>query len=412
MNNMENLYSEFIKQHPCIHYADGSNSIYFQLTSAIGGYYTYLYSVEKKENSFKLYPTTVTDEEIENFYYQDLRELFLECIQKRIPIENLITNKVKEYEKRIKEIKDYLFSTPMEPYYGPPEFMFDHANYILECMKKLPVETPDLSKAFEDMQFFMKKYGGITNNWRQTIYPFHSEEYRKDYQKFEKSYYGILEVEKALSKEAENVWKSTLTDPREHNDKSFKYLIHVFTSGMIPLENMGKVCCSYATENLLTPPYGDTGIICDFDSEAVESMCSEDAGSWVVTKRQFLERFAISRWQLPTPEEKSSVWFEATNISKLLLPNDMERDAIAHNLSVNGEFLNYTKMPCYSEIFLNSKARVIGAFYTDDCKDIGPIQEYASKYHLPLVHLSLQKLRENAGLPPLEEKKEEANYHY
>lgn len=47
----------------------------------------------------------------------------------------------------------------------------------------------------------------------------------------------------------------------------------------------------------------------------------------------------------------------------------------------------------YTEIFLNNKAQSCGVFYTDDCKNIQEVIEYAKKYNLPVIHLSLQKLR-------------------
>ena len=117
----------------------------------------------------------------------------------------------------------------------------------------------------------------------------------------------------------------------------------------------------------------------------------------MITKRSFIDRIFPINWQLTNPEGVG-VWFECPQISKLLLPSEVEKDAIERNIKYNGEILNYSKTTCYSEIFLNDKVKAIGVFYTDNCQDTVAIQAYAEKYHLPLVHLSLQKLRENAGL--------------
>lgn len=414
MKDIETIYATLLDRYPCVFIPNGvdDNRLNFQLSNAIKAYFVYVYGIEKKENSFKYYPVTIADEEVQRLYEIEFKKLVEESIQSNTPIEILMSNKIKEYQSKFEENKKYALSTPMEPYYGNPHFMFERANYILECIEKLPIEHPNLNSIFMTMKSFMEKYGNEKNDWGHTIYPFYDEEYKKAYREFEKSYYGILEIEKALSKEVEKIWKSTLTDTNNHQDTSFHYLIHVFSSGMIPLESMGKVCCSLASSQLLTTPYGDSGIICDFDSEAVEVMCSEDAGSWRVDKNEFVERLFPDRWQVTDPSG-IGVWFEEPRVSKLLLPTDLERETIAHNVRINGEALNYSKYTGYSEIYLNSKAKAIGVFYTDECKNVDEITAYAQKYNLPLIHLSLEKLRENAGLPPKAEKKEEnSSFHY
>lgn len=398
MVNKEKLYRQTLEKYPCITYSDSKgNPINFYLAAAIRKYYVFHYGVERKEHSYKCYPITITEKEVERLYNQSIKDIVLESVRSKQSIEELITKKTEEYEKANEENTKYALETPMEPYYGDPNFIFERSSYILKCIQKLPVEIPNLEDLYQRLANFMMQYGNQKDRFGDTVYPYYTEEYRRDYRAFEKAYYSLLLIEKNLSKMVEKIWKDTLTDPSKHDDRDFTYLIHVFTNGMIPLENMGKVCCSLATEQLLTPPYGNTGIICDFDSEAVEVMCSEDAGSWMATKELFVERLFPTTWQIPNPEG-NSVWYEFPKVSKLLLPEDMEREAIEHNQKYNGEVLNYSKSACYSEIFLNSKAKAIGVFYTDECQDTTAIEAYAEKYHLPLIHLSLQKLRENAGM--------------
>lgn len=67
----------------------------------------------------------------------------------------------------------------------------------------------------------------------------------------------------------------------------------------------------------------------------------------------------------------------------------------------NHELLNYNIFCAYTEILLNSKAKVIGVFYTDNCSNIKEISDYAKKYNLPLIYLSLSELRKRAGLNPI-----------
>lgn len=400
MEDIEMLYQQVLKKYPCMTIARiDENPINYRLVDALKGYYLFHYGIERKEHSFKFYPINLVKEEVERLYNQEMKDIVLESIRTHHSIEKLMNDRIDEYNRKIEENKKYALETPIEPYYGDPSFIFKRSSYILKCIERLPVEIPNLDDIYQHLSDFMDKYGNVKDEYGERIlYPYYTDEFKKDYREFEKAYYSLLLLEKSLSKLVEKIWKDTLTDPSNHDDKNFTYLIHAFTNGMIPLENMGKVCCTLATSHLLTPPYGNTGIICDFDSEAVEAICSEDAGSWPITKREFVERLFPTTWQLTTPEE-NGVFFEVPEVSKILLPKDLEQTAIENNIKQNGEILNYSNFLSYSEIFLNSKAKAIGAFYTDECQDTTAIQAYAEKYHLPLVHLSLQKLRENAGLP-------------
>lgn len=405
MESIESLYRKTLEKYPCITYEIGrKNPLNCDLGIAIETYYIFHYGVEKKEHSFKFYPITVTQEEVQRLYNRCIKDIVVESIHSGKTIEELMSQKIGEYQKKIEENRQYALKTLMDPYYGDPNFMFERCSYIVECIQKLSVEIPNLEELYLRLQAFMSKYGNRKGDFEKIIFPYYTEEFRKDYVEFEKDYCSLLQIEKSLSKVIERIWKCTLTDPTKHDDSNFVYLIHTFTSGMIPLENMGKVCCSLATPKLLTPPLGDTGIICDFDSEAVEIMCSDDIGSWLITKRDFIDNVFPTKWQLPNPEG-ISVWMEYPQVSKLILPTDLEKEAIDRNVKYNGEILNYSKFLGYSEIFLNDKAKVIGAFYTDECQDTTTIQAYAKKYNLPLVHLSLQKLRENAGLSVFPEPK-------
>ena len=103
------------------------------------------------------------------------------------------------------------------------------------------------------------------------------------------------------------------------------------------------------------------------------------------------------------------IFYENPNISKISLPEDLEKEAIARNAAYNGEILNYKNTTAYSEIYLNNNAKAIGVFYTDDCLNIAEIIKYAQKYNLPLVHLSLKKLRAQANLPEFNKEEKTVN---
>ena len=99
--------------------------------------------------------------------------------------------------------------------------------------------------------------------------------------------------------------------------------------------------------------------------------------------------------------------YEDPKISKLILPTDLEKTGIDNNLVYNHELLNYETFCAYTELVLNKKAQALGVFYTDDCPNIEEIKEYAKKYNLPLIHLSLQELRTKQGLNPTPKKEDE-----
>ena len=98
-------------------------------------------------------------------------------------------------------------------------------------------------------------------------------------------------MENALSKDVEKVWKEALTSVSSYlKDGKFAFLAHVITAGNFNPENMHKVCLAYITENTITLPYKDYGLIYPIDMDNIHSMCSEDAGSWVIDKNEFIDR--------------------------------------------------------------------------------------------------------------------------
>ena len=158
MEDIEILYREVLEKYPCITYEDSrGNPLNYHLANAIIAYYTFYYGIERKEQSFKFYPITVTEEETERIYKQDIRDIVLESVRSKQPIDILMTNKIQEYRRKIEENKKYALDTPMEPFYGSPNFMFERGTYILNCMSKLPVEIPNLESIHQRLQDFMEK---------------------------------------------------------------------------------------------------------------------------------------------------------------------------------------------------------------------------------------------------------------
>lgn len=394
-NICNEIYSIISKKYPFS--LTQSESLNYRLSSAIKTFYNFHYAISFSQNKAKFYPISLDNETAESIYKNELLNIIQEHLTTEEDYDKLINEKIALYQERIEFYKKALNETELSPYYGTPEFMYKHAAYIIECAKKLPFKTENLDKTLSEMKEFTEKYPFTETKHFPQSYPYFNKTYKSAYERFEEKYLTIINFENALMPKIAEIWQRYLTNPNNHNNGSFKYIIHTFSGALVPPERMTKACCCLATEKLLTTPYGNCGLIYDFTYDSVETICYEDAKSWQLNKKEFVERNLPITWQL-TP---SGVFYEEPQISKLILPSELEKIGIANNLVHNPELLNYSVLYAYTEILLNSKAKVIGAFYTDNCPNIEEISAYAKKYNLPLVHLSLSELRKRAGLNPI-----------
>lgn len=380
-----------------------SEALNYKLSIALKTYYNIQYSVQFTNDKAKFYPISL-DEKMANELYQiELLSIIQEHIITDAEYDKIIERKIASYEEKIASYKKSLKETEIVPYYGTPEFMYEQASYIVECIKKLPFPTGNFDKVIESMKQFTEKYPKVDTRFFNNNYPYFNNNYKNEYDAFEQNFLRIKDYENSLMPQINQIWQEYLTNPNNHNINSFKYIIHTFSSGLVSPNEMKKACCSLASEQLLTTPYGNCGLIFDFNPEAVETICTEDAGSWVISEEQFIERDLPLNCQLTN----NNIFYEYPKISKLILPTDLEKNGIARNIVLNHELLNYTTFNGYTEILLNNKAKAIGVFYTDDCKNIEEVKAYAQKYNLPLIHLSLKELREQAGLSPIPSKIEQ-----
>ena len=174
-------------------------------------------------------------------------------------------------------------------------------------------------------------------------------------------------------------WKKYLTAPIS-NDDNYRYIMHCFSSGIVDPNFMNKACCSLYTVTIENLMYGNSGLIYDIDVNSIDTMCTDDAGSWSVNKEEFIENGCPSGWQL-TKLDSETVWYECPFNSKLILPEIFENEC--NNKIINNKFN-------YSEIYLNKNAKPIGVFYTDDCQNIEEIKLYSEKNNLPLIRINIQ----------------------
>ena len=152
---------------------------------------------------------------------------------------------------------------------------------------------------------------------------------------------------------------------------------------------MTKACCSLSTNEIDNLMYSNYGLIYELTPNSVDTMSTEDAGSWIINKEEFIERGCPTSWQL-TDLNGDSVFYEYPQNSKLIMPEIFAEECKEQSLNPD----SWT----YSEIFLNKNAKVIGVFYTNDCNDIDEIKYYAEIHDLPLVHIKTKEQTKSGGI--------------
>jgi len=386
------IYKNIIQKYPFSN--KESKKINSKLSIALKNFYNFHYCVHFGQDKVKVYPISIDEKTAKEIYKNELIAIIQEHIETGEDYENLMNKRIELYHERVKFYKKALMKLEIVPYYGTPEFMYERALYIVECAKKLPFKTEDLDDILNEMKKFKDAYPVKEKKDFEKCYPYYNIAYKSEYDKFEQLYLKVLEFEETLMPEVSKIWQDYLTDPNNHSNGYFKYIIHTFSEKLVPPNKMHKACCTLATPHLLTIPYGTCGLIYDFEEEAIEAVCPEDAKSWEVDNKAFIERDLPLSWQLTT----SNIFYEEPKVSRILLPTELEKIAIANNLVHNQELLNYTNYQAYTEILLNYRARPIGVFYADNCQNIEEVKAYAKRHGLPLIHLSLSELRTQVGL--------------
>ena len=94
-----------------------------------------------------------------------------------------------------------------------------------------------------------------------------------------------------------------------------------------------------------------------------------------ISKDEYIDRDLLKNWQYPSTED-NTLFYEFENVSKILLPQDIESSVLEGGIVT------------YSEIVLTGNVHPIGVFYTDKCKDIEKAKQYAEKYNLELIHIT------------------------
>ena len=398
-NVKEIIFSYSLSKYPYHEYVGKDKQD--QLSLALSCYYNLEQKVRIKDGKLKIYPIDLSKRQLGQIYSSHLKEMVNFQFESGMDMDEIIDEVTDNVNKSYEELKNELTQMEMEPFYGSPKYLIGRADFIKKCISEIPGVYLNVDELIDKMHRFEEKYmKNDEDNLSEAIKGV-GDEFFDDYDVLEECYKSLVAIEDELSPIVIKFWNQYLTDPNQHDDNSYRYIMHSFSGGLVEPDVMNKACCALNTDELVVAPYGNTGLIYSVDVNSVETFCSDDAGSWNCDKRTFIERGCPARWQLTNPKG-ISVFYEFCENSKLLMPETLERQCKGNNIKFNGEMLNKHRATLYSEIYLNKNARPVGAFYTDDCTNYEEIAIYAQKYNLPLINISLTKQRELKGLDPLE----------
>lgn len=368
------------------------NDFHSDLLNYFISYHSLNFKTVFKGDTFKIYPAKISNDELEKKYFSLMEEMIDYHLASGLSMEEVIGLYTDKYKVKLKSLKEKMKNATMKPYYGSVVYMINRIEFISKCISEIPNLNFNIDNILAKIDVYEKKYlsDSSLSDIDETIV--FDDEFFVDYDKLESLYLEALRVENELAPLVVGYWNEYLTDPCNHKDEYYKYVMHTFSGGMVDPAKMNKACCALNSESLVMTPYGNCGLIYEFDASAVDSFASEDSGSWRTTKDEFIDRGCPGRWQLTDPST-TCVWYEEPTNSKIVMPEVIEKENIALNYKYNSEILKYDKNEIYSEVFLNNKAKAVGVFYTDKCKNVDEVIKYAEKYNLPLVNISLNKQR-------------------
>lgn len=365
-----------------------TNEKHSELSCLLSRYLTLKNKIIFVDEKIKIYPVTDNLVNIEKRYNEILKSIMEKRAQTHQDLDSLFDEEINKIKKEMNDFKTKLKSSEMMPYYGNPKYMIGRAKFINECIKNIPNVNFNLDNIIFDMEAIDNKYQANSDPMYLDEKIYIDDSFYYDYDKLEEYYKKVLEIEKQLEPVVVNYWKQYLTNPINHNENYYRYVMHTFTGGLFNPNEIRKVCCSLNTNDLMVTPYGNSGLILDLDVESLDTMCTEDVGSWVIDKDLFFERECPNSWQYTNVDGNTSVYYEYERNSKIIMPQIFEKETLSNNTLGDGTIRTDSKSNNYSEIFLNNKAKAKGVFYTDDCQNIDEIMEYAKLYGLPLVHIS------------------------
>lgn len=360
--------------------------------------------INKSSNKYKIYDIFLSTE----YFDKKSKEIFDKIFDDLFNNSNLnllerIDLERKIIDTQISKYKDIVLKTDFDPYYGSTDFMLGRISFINDCVNKI-IESDLVS---QDIKFLFNEVPKILNSYKNDFINKTSQLNNpyKYYEEVEKYYKEIISLENNLSVYMQPIWDEYLTDPKDYVEgEPFRFLAHVLTGGYVESSLLNKTCCTLVTDKCMPLPFGEYGYIMKFDVNNLGFMSYDDAGSWLITKEEFVEKNFPSTCQLSEKQGDNFVWYENEKISKLVLPWNIEKEMINNNTNRCGHPLN--KCYCYSEVFLTKNdtcpLKTLAMFAKDDSAldEINLLDNNLKK-----IKIDLNVYRKKAGLEPIDSSK-------
>ncbi len=361
---------------------------------------------DEQSGSYKIYPEDMP--EVAAGIQEGYQKFVNEFVDSMFFSNTSVMQFLEEYHERMVKTKegklDKLIDSPVMEYCGNIPFMETRMSYMIECIHtilKEPTVSDDMKVTFQEHLPVLEKLVQFV----QEVKGSHLSGYQK-YERIEDCYKQALQIENFLSQSMVKIWEDYLTDFSKFDGTHFHFLAHALTQGLVPVEKMDKMCTTLISEECMPVPYSKCGYIVDFNIDQINTMCVEDAGSWVITKREFIDREMPDTWQCYERAgsrrgirdygervygmEDGYVWFEEPNVSKLLLPSTILERTKERNMKFYGSTLG-EKCTLYNEIFFSKtdiplKAK---AMFALDGEGLKQVVEFMKKegINMPIVEM-------------------------
>lgn len=335
-------------------------SILEELINSDYNYFKLENRIIKKDNIYKLYSYDV-DKEYESLVNSRFFAILSKFVYSdtNVTFEDFLKNEIELSKQSLESLMNNVKKCGLLPYYGTPEYMSGRCNTILKCIKRIieveyiDEETKNIFReAYHKLNIFLEK--NYNNDLSEYAY----------YTMIEKIYLYFLQMEDELKKYIVPIWQNYLTNPLEFNSGGeFRFILHALSDGYVEDNKMNKACCSLVTNNVIPNIYGNYGYVFEFDNDNVSTIGLCDVGSWKITLDQFVERLCPSTWQLCEEsnnkhDSKEYVFYEESDRSTLILPEDVEEYMISNNTKRNGDAFTNAD---YSEIYLKTSIKPLKA---------------------------------------------------
>ena len=329
---------------------------------------------ELTNGDIEIYPWKVEKEKLSKIADSEYLKISERLLTTDSDINKAFEESLSNFSNKNKTIENRFLKSNIVPYYGSPEFIAERSEYILECMERIISEKEVKEEHKEKTKEIINEAKFVLNKIENCKERINIRNDDRTYDEMKKHFEKLLSFENIISEDVEKIWNEFLTKPEDYKEgERFAFLAHTYTKGVVGADKMNKCCCTLVTDKCMPIPYGNMGIICGYNKANISTMCTGDAGSWVIDKKRLLERGIPVGWQFAEAagDSDNRVFYEYSKISKLILPTTMEKEMIENNLSFRGKFEGANNYRGYTEVFMvkgenGEKIPIQELFFTDE----------------------------------------------